>query len=244
MRLLFRLMLSVAALLLVAAPAARAQAPSAQAPSAQAPSAQNPGASTAYVLRFFEVAPGAQKQGADLLKPLAEASRMEAGVMRFDILQRTAPANQFLIFETWKDQQALDAHMAAAHTKQFLDAVAPLLLAPIDDRPCIASNVAPAPAPEGRVLYAVTHVDVGPPNREKAIELLKSAAEATRMENGNLGFDALQQSARTNHFEVVEVWKGRKTEDAHEIAPATKDFRAKLAPMIGARYDRRWYRPL
>jgi len=229
MRLLFRLMLSFAALLLVAAPAARAQAPS---------------ASTIYLLQFIEVAPGAQKQGADLLKPLADVSRMEAGAVRFDVLQRTAPANQFLILETWKDQQALDAHMAAAHTKKFLDGIAPLLLAPIDDRPCIASNVAPAPAPQGRVLYAVTHVDVGPPNREKAIDVLKTAAEAARTENGNLGVDALQQTARTNHFEVVEVWKGRKTEDAHETAPATKDYRATLGPMIGARYDRRWYRPL
>ena len=73
---------------------------------------------------------------------------------------------------------------------------------------------------------------------------LKAAAEASRKESGNLAFDALQQSARTNHFEVVEVWKNRKAEDAHEIAPETKDYRAKLAPLIGARYDRRWYRPL
>ena len=229
MRLLLRLMLSIAAMLLVAAPAARAQSPA---------------ASTVYVLRFIEVAPGAQKQGAGLLKPLAEASRMEAGMLRFDILQRTAPDSQFLIVETWKDQQALDAHMAAAPTKQFLDGIAPLLLAPIDDRPCIASNVGPSQPAEGRVIYAVTHVDVGPPNREKTIGILKTAAEASRKENGNLTFDALQQSARTNHFEVVEVWKNRKAEDANEIAPDTKDYRAQLAPLIGARYDRRWYRPL
>jgi quinol monooxygenase YgiN len=229
MRLLFRLVLSVVAVLLVALPAARAQ---------------NSNASAVYILRFIEVTPGAQKQGTELLEPLAAASRMEAGMLRFDILQRTAPPDQFVIFETWKDQQALDAHMAAAHTKQFLDGIAPLLLAPIDDRPCIASNVAPAQPAQGRVLYAVTHVDVGPPNREKAIDLLKAAAEASRKESGNLAFDALQQSARTNHFEVVEVWKNRKAEDAHEIALETKDYRAKLAPLIGARYDRRWYRPL
>src|SRR5262249_49513643 len=156
MRLLSRLLMSIALALPLVASVARAQ-----------------NAGPIYVLRFMEVAPGAQKQGADLLKPLQDASRKEAGAMRFDLLQRTSPVNQFVIYEAWKDQQALDAHMAAEHTKHFNEAVAPLLLAPIDDRPCIATDAAPVQALAAGSVIVVTHVDVGPPNRDKTIDILK-----------------------------------------------------------------------
>ncbi len=40
------------------------------------------------------------------------------------------------------------------------------------------------------------------------------------------------------------MWKDQKAEDAHEIEAATKDYRAKVQPMLGAHYDRRWYKSL
>jgi quinol monooxygenase YgiN len=228
MRQAFHLMLALVPLWLASAPAARTQ------------SAADP---TVYVVRYIEVMPAAEQQGAGLIKNLADASRKEAGVLRFDVLQRAAPVNQFATFEVWKDQASLDAHGAAAH-KQFLDAVQPLLIAPVDDRLCIGTDVAPPQPAAGGALYTITHVDVGPPNREAGIALLKTVAGPSRKENGNLAFDVLQQSARTNHFEVVEIWKDQKAEDAHEIEAASKDFRAKVQPLLGAHYDRRWYKPL
>src|ERR1700730_8366359 len=128
MRQAFRLMLALLPLGLTGAPAVRAQG------------AADP---TVYVVRYIELIPAAEQQGAGLLKQLADASRKEAGVVRFDVVKRISPANQFAILETWKDQQALDAH-AAAH-KKFVDAVQSLLIAPIDDRLCIAIDVTPAP---------------------------------------------------------------------------------------------------
>jgi quinol monooxygenase YgiN len=229
MRPAFHLMLALAPLWLATAPAALAQ------------STSDP---TIYVVRYIELMPAAKKQGPGLLKQLAEASRKEAGALRFDVLQRTAPANHFAVIEAWKDQPALDAHIGAAHTKQFLDAVQPLLIAPIDDRPCIATDAGPAPSAAGRARYVVTHVDVGPPNREKAIDLLKTAAGPARKDTGNMAFDVVQQTARTNHFEVVEVWKNQKALDAHELGPNNREFRAKLAPLLGALYDQRLYKPL
>jgi quinol monooxygenase YgiN len=212
----------------------------AAAPLAQAQGTSDP---TIYVVRYIEVAPGSQKQAVGLVKKLADASRKEAGAVRFDVLERTGPANQFATFEIWKDQASLDAHAAAAH-KQFLDAVQSLLIAPVDDRPCTAIDTANAPAAARGDIYAITHVDVAPPNTEAGINLLKGVAGPLRMESGNVGFDALQQTARKNHFEVVEMWKNQKAEDAHEVEAATKDFRTKVQPLLGAHYDRRWYKPL
>ena len=233
MRQTFRFMLALIPLLLAGVPAVRAQAPA-------APAAAD---STVYVVRYIEVMPAAQEKGAGLIKQLADASRKEAGAVRFDVLQRAAPANHFATFEVWKDQASLDAHVGGAH-KQFLDAVQPLLIAPVDDRPCIAFDAAPAPASAGSALYAITHVDVAPPNREAGIALIKTVAGPARKENGNLGFYALQQPARTNHFEVVEIWKDQPAEDAHETEAGTKDYRAKVQPLLGAHYDRRWYKSL
>src|ERR1700674_5310553 len=120
-----KLMLALAPLWLAGAPAAHAQA------------AADP---TVYVVRNIEGTPGGETQGAALVKKLADASRKEAGAMRFEAAQRTAPANQFITFEVWKDQAALDAHNGAAH-KQFLDTVQSVLIAPVDDRPCAAIDV-------------------------------------------------------------------------------------------------------
>jgi len=228
MRQAFHLMLALLPFWLAGAPAARAQ------------TAADP---TVYVVRYIEVMPAAKQQGADLLKQLADASHKEAGVLRFEVLQRTAPASQFATFEIWKDQASLDAHGAAAH-KQFLGAVQPLLIAPVDDRLCIGIDVAPPPSSAGRALYAITHVDVAPPNRDAGTALIRSVAGPSRKESGNLAFDFLQQSARTNHFEVVEIWADQKAVDAHEINAATKDYRAKVQPLLGAHYDRRWYEQL
>jgi quinol monooxygenase YgiN len=198
--------------------------------------------STIYVVRYIEVAPGSEAQGAVLAKKLADASRKEAGIVHFDVMQRTQPVSQFATFEIWKDQAALDAHTSGAH-KQFLDAAQSILIAPVDDRPCVSIDVAAAAPPAGAV-YAITHVDVAPPNTDAGIALLKTVAGPTRKEGGNLAFDALQQTARKNHFEVVEIWSDQKAEDAHEAGAATKDYRAKVQPLLGAHYDRRWYKSL
>src|SRR3954452_20165084 len=96
---------------------------------------------TIHVVTYIDVAPAAKDQAAALLQPLAEASRKDAGNLLFQTLQRTAPTHQFVIVATWKDQQALDAHNAAAHSKQFRSQVDPLLIGPIDDRLCIPTFV-------------------------------------------------------------------------------------------------------
>ena len=69
-----------------------------------------------------------------LLRRLAEASRQEVGNLRFDVLQHTMRANHFTVVETWRDQQAFDAHVAAAHTRQYRDEVQPMTGSPLDER--------------------------------------------------------------------------------------------------------------
>jgi quinol monooxygenase YgiN len=69
-----------------------------------------------------------------MLRRLAEASRRETGNLRFDVLQHTMRANHFTVVETWRDRQAFDAHVAAAHTKQYRDELQPMTGSPLDER--------------------------------------------------------------------------------------------------------------
>jgi quinol monooxygenase YgiN len=73
-------------------------------------------------------------QVAGLLRRLAEASRQDAGNVRFDVLQHATRANHFTVIETWRSQKALDAHAAADHTRQYRDELHPLTGSPLDER--------------------------------------------------------------------------------------------------------------
>jgi quinol monooxygenase YgiN len=125
--------------------------------------------------------------------------------MRFEVLQRTAPSNQFVILEVWKNQSGVDARVASAHA-QFSTGLASHLIAPVDDRLCIATSAAPlTPMHDPAALLMVTHVDAGPPGRDKTAVALKMLAESSRKDAGNLRFDVVHQKARTNHFTVIEA---------------------------------------
>ena len=207
--------------------------------------AQAPAEGTSYVVTYIEVVPSAEREAAGLLKEVAAASRKEAGNQRYDILQRIDRENQFVILEAWTDPKAAEVHAGGSVLKQFKDKLNPLQAGFYDERPSIGIAVAPSPAPvsEGAI-YVVTHVDVAPPRKDDCIALLTKLAEDTRKEPNAEGFGAWQQTNRTNHFTVTEMWKNRAAQAAHVAAASTRDFREKLGPMSGALYDERLYKSL
>ena len=86
-----------------------------------------------FVITHVDIG-GQGTNAADLLKRLAEASRKEEGNQRFDVLQHTMRANHFTVIEEWQNPKAVDAHAAAAHTKQYRDGLAPIAGSPLDER--------------------------------------------------------------------------------------------------------------
>jgi len=87
---------------------------------------------TVSVVSHVDVAPNPAV--APMLTRLADTSRAEPGNLRFDVLQHTMRGNHFTVIETWRDEMALDAHVAAAHTKQYRDDILPLTGSPLDER--------------------------------------------------------------------------------------------------------------
>jgi quinol monooxygenase YgiN len=81
---------------------------------------------------------GALAAAPGMLNQLADAARREQGSLRFDVLQHVMRANHFTVVESWASQAALDAHAAAAHTRQYRDALQPITGSPLDERVYLA----------------------------------------------------------------------------------------------------------
>jgi autoinducer 2-degrading protein len=64
-----------------------------------------------------------------LFRELRDASRQEAGVIQFDIGRSRENPNVFALWEVYRDQQAIDAHLATEHFQRLvLDGVRPFAL--------------------------------------------------------------------------------------------------------------------
>jgi quinol monooxygenase YgiN len=202
-------------------------------------------AGTVYVVTYVEARPQAKAEAAALLKGLRDATRKDEGNLGTEAVEHTSRAGQFVMLSTWKDQKALDAHMAAAHTKESRDKLNALRNSPADDRIHNALTLAnPAAGGAARPFYAITHVDVPPPRKDECIVLLNKLAEQSRKDDGNLRYDVVQQTNRPNHFTVIAVWKGPEAFEANAATAHVREFRDKLTPMSGALYDERLYRGL
>jgi len=74
----------------------------------------------------------------------AEASRREAGVVRFDLLADRDDAQRFVLVEIYRDAAAAAAHKETAHYAAWRDAVAGLMAEPRRSEKYV--NVSPADA--------------------------------------------------------------------------------------------------
>jgi quinol monooxygenase YgiN len=110
--------------------------PAGSEPGSAPPSRERAGQPAVVVIAHVDVTPG--PQAPVLLRRLADASRREDGNLRFDVLQHTMRANHFTVVETWRSQQAFDAHVAAGHTRLYRDELQPLTGSPLDERVYVA----------------------------------------------------------------------------------------------------------
>jgi quinol monooxygenase YgiN len=89
-------------------------------------------------------------------------------------------------------------------------------------------------------LYVVTFIDLMPPGTEAGTAAIKQYVLDTRKDAGIERCEAIAQIAgRANHLAVIEVWKDAGAFEKHETAVHTLDYRAKMAPLIGAPFDQR-----
>jgi quinol monooxygenase YgiN len=103
--------------------------------SARAPlSAQEPGQQL-YVVTHVDLAgPTAAPAGTKLLQQFVADSRKDAGAVRIELLVEPTRLNHLTVVEIWQTRGDFEAHLAAAHTKNFREKIQPLLGSPFDER--------------------------------------------------------------------------------------------------------------
>jgi quinol monooxygenase YgiN len=202
-------------------------------------------AQPAFAVTYIDVTPSGAANAADLLRNAAAASRKEAGNLRYEVLVQIDRTNRLAILEAWGDSKAFEAHTASAAMTRFRGALKPVLIGFYDQRPSIGIALGPTPAAGSPgAVYVLTHVDAAGNAKEQALALLNKLAEDSRKEPGCERFEIWQQGNRANHFTVNEVWKDQAAQAAHLVAAATRDFRDKVGPILGALYDDRLYKAI
>ena len=68
----------------------------------------------------------------DVVLALAQASREEAGCLRYDVLQNAVESHVFVLVEEWESAAALDAHNLTPHVHEAVMKATPLAAAPLD----------------------------------------------------------------------------------------------------------------
>jgi quinol monooxygenase YgiN len=209
----------------------------------QAASPQNASGAAAYVVSYVEVMSSSIAEATTLFRQYREASRLDPGNLRIEVVQQTGRPDHFAVVELWRDESALDAHQRAVHTRQFRDGLERLRVSPYDERLHSGLTVArTSPAVAPGAIYVVTHADAIPTGKDEAVGLLTRWAEASRAESGNLRFEVLQQTSRQNHFTVVELWTDRRALESHAMSARARQFRDSFQVLSGALWDERLYR--
>ncbi len=198
-----------------------------------------------YVVSYVEVVPTAAAQARDLIVQYAKSVRQESGNLQSASLQRIGEQNHFAVVEAWKDKDAQVAHGTAPATQAFRAKLEPLLRSPYDERTHIGLNVAaPSKAPGTSAVYVVTHIDIFPPSQAAGLDQIRALSDESRKDNGNIRFDAFQQTSRGNHITLVETWDGDKAVEAHGADEHMKQFRKKIFAISGGLYDERFYQAI
>jgi len=99
------------------------------------------------------------------------------------------------------------------------------------------------PEPAGQ-LHVLTHVDVVPMKVEEGTDLLVEFVATARHSPGLARCALLRQTARKNHFELLWVWRSKADYEQHLRSPATREFRARIKPLLGSPIQDRVHVPV
>ena len=87
-----------------------------------------------YVLTHVDVVPTSKDDTMALLKGMSADTPKDSGNVSYNVLQQQNRANHFTVFEAWANNEALDGHAMAAHTRAFREKLAPMAGALYDER--------------------------------------------------------------------------------------------------------------
>ena len=88
-----------------------------------------------FVVVYVEFLPATAGQGGQQLEQLAGLARAAAGIISFNVNQEIQRPNFYSLVEIWNDAAAYQAFVNSSQTQALVNAIQPLLEAPLDERP-------------------------------------------------------------------------------------------------------------
>ena len=92
------------------------------------------GATPVYVVINIDVAPDHAAEGRAVLVEEGRLSRLDAGFMSWQLLQRTDRDNHLAIVEAWSSDADFDRHVETDHARATRQKLQPILASPFDER--------------------------------------------------------------------------------------------------------------
>ena len=147
----------------------------------------------------------------------------DEGVEDYDLFQSQTNPNKFLIFETWKNQTNLSAHMNKDHFKKAVPIIQKLGEMKIEQ-----INVEKENPKTFKLIRMNCTLEV---KNGKEEEVLKDAVELVNKslkDEGVIDYDILKSCTRNNQFLIFETWKNQDCLNKHMNSEHFK----KLVPKI------------
>lgn len=86
------------------------------------------------VIAHVVALPGKEAEAKKLLMELVEATRTEAGCLRYELLQSSITPTEFVFVEEWESDTAFNQHMSSPHLEEAMLEGGRLLASPPDIR--------------------------------------------------------------------------------------------------------------
>ena len=147
----------------------------------------------------------------------------DEGVDDYDLFQSQTNPNKFLIFETWKNQTNLSAHMNKYHFKKAVPIIQKLGEMKIEQ-----INVEKENPKTFKLIRMNCPLEV---KNGKEEEVLKDGVELVNKslkDEGVVDYDILKSCTRNNQFLIFETWKNQDCLNKHMNSEHFK----KLVPKI------------
>ena len=146
-------------------------------------------------------------------RSLASQTRKEPGALLYDLYQNTQDETYFILHEVWKEQNAINEHMATAHFKTFMEKSAEVLVQPdagIEGpfEVTIATPFDPSNPPGTPQVTVATRMKAQPGSVKSTGQTATTLATVTHSEPGCISYDLFQHVEDPSYFILFEKWRG------------------------------------
>lgn len=146
--------------------------------------------------------------------PFFQKTRREPGCVLYDLYQGARDGHFFIFHEVWKDQQAINDHIASAHFNEFMGQAAGLLetMEPGSASPfqvTMAEAFNPSDPPQTEEVIVATRARASEESAGRITgDLIESIITPSNKEPGCLGYDLYLNLDDKRLLILFEQWKG------------------------------------